>query len=54
VTPLVPGYVFPSGYGVDAEMTGMEGVIYISGYLVPSDDAPSMPTSVSRFMLPRH
>jgi len=51
--PLTPGYVFPSGYGVDIHMVSMDAVVFISGYLVPSADAPSTPTNMARYALPR-
>jgi hypothetical protein len=45
--PLVPGYVIPSGYHLDAGGYGLTGQVYVTGYLVPSADAPSVP-QVSR------
>jgi hypothetical protein len=51
---LTPGYVFPSGYGVDAYVAGMAAFVYVTGYLVPSADAPSTPTNSSQYALPRH
>jgi hypothetical protein len=42
-TPIVPGYVVPSGYAVDIATQGISGTYYVSGYLVPKADAPSGP-----------
>jgi hypothetical protein len=44
--PLTPGYVIPSGDTIDAYLIGMGGDINITGYLVPSADAPSTPQSI--------
>jgi hypothetical protein len=44
--PLTPGYVIPSGDTIDAYLVGMGGDINITGYLVPSADAPSTPQSI--------
>jgi hypothetical protein len=41
--PIVPGYVVPSGYALDADATGFTGVVWVTGYLVPSSDSPSTP-----------
>jgi hypothetical protein len=42
--PIVPGYVIPSGDVFDVLNYGMSAYIYVSGYLVPSSEAPSTPT----------
>jgi len=41
--PLIPGYVIPSGYKVDADGNGIDAYVYFIGYLVPSSDAPATP-----------
>jgi len=43
--PIAPGYVIPSGYNVDLLAIGIDAVCYVSGYLVPSADAPRSPTN---------
>ena len=45
--PLVPGYVIPSGYHLDVTTFGMNAAVYVTGYLVPSADAPSSPEVAS-------
>jgi len=41
--PLTPGYVLPSGFKLDAYGHGLNGFFYVTGYLVPSADAPTTP-----------
>lgn len=41
--PLPPGYVIPSGYTISAFAQGMEATVWVTGYLVPSADAPALP-----------
>jgi hypothetical protein len=52
--PLSPGYVVPNGYTLDGIGVGFGGTIYVTGYLVPSADAPSTPQSIrsSTFKIP--
>jgi hypothetical protein len=42
ITPFVRGIVFTSGELVDAFSVGLSGLIFVTGYLVPSADAPSV------------
>jgi hypothetical protein len=41
-TPLQPGFVLPSGTNLSATAVGMSATLFVSGYLVPSADAPSI------------
>jgi hypothetical protein len=45
--PLVPGFVVPSGYRIDVTGVGIGGYFNVTGYLVPSADAPSTPQVVT-------
>jgi hypothetical protein len=47
VIPIVPGYVVPSGYYIDVYSQGLDAEVYITGYLVPSADAPIV-TNIAR------
>lgn len=44
--PFVPGVIVPSGYSIDISVFGMDAAIYVTGYVVPSADAPSTPQAV--------
>jgi hypothetical protein len=41
--PLTPSYVIPSGDTINALGSGMNARIFVTGYLVPSADAPTVP-----------
>jgi hypothetical protein len=53
--PLVPGFVVPTGYTIDAYLYGMNADVYVTGYLVPSADATASPQVIMHGKLPiRH
>jgi len=52
--PLVPGYVVPGGYRIDAQGLGLAGYFNVTGYLVPSADAPATPQVVANGQLQLH
>jgi hypothetical protein len=45
--PLTPGYVVPSGYQIDMGTGGLDAYVEVTGYLVPSADAPATPQIVT-------
>ncbi len=45
--PLTPGFVVPSGYYIVIAANGMNAHVWVTGYLVPSSDAPATPQVVT-------
>jgi hypothetical protein len=50
--PLDPGFIVPSGYTIDAGGVGIQASIFVTGYLVPADEAPTTPQNVTNGKMP--